>query len=121
MSEQHAAALDAFAEALQDLLEARALSIGVIDIAVELNDLHLDGEILFNDSPDMGFTLDAREGAVAYCELLPPDSERWLDERVEGLRVLDLPRGEAGSEQRAAAALALLQGLLDARRPLLKR
>jgi hypothetical protein len=115
------AALEAFADAVHDLLHERALSIGVIDISVERNELHLDGELLFGIGPDMGFSLDARLGECRYCELVPPDSERWLDEVRGDLLVLDADAGEAGDELRRAAALELLQGVLDARRPLLHR
>ncbi|MCB0877553.1 MAG: hypothetical protein KDC46_01030 [Thermoleophilia bacterium] len=114
-------AIAAFADQVHDLLHERALSIGAIDVAVEVNDLHVDGEVLFGSGPDIGFTLDAEAGACSYCELVPPDSEQWLDARCDGFDVLGLPAGAAGDEARRAAALELLQGLLDARRPLLKR
>jgi hypothetical protein len=114
-------ALDAFADEVHSLLHERALSLGVIDVAVEVDEPHLDGELLFADGPDMGFTFDSQAGTCSYCELVPPDSERWLEERVESLQVLSLPAGEAGDEARREAALALLQGMLDARRPLLRR
>jgi hypothetical protein len=114
-------ALDAFADAMYDLLHERAQSIGILDISIEANDLHLDGELLFSTGPDIGFSLDARLGECRYCELLPPDAEQWLDEVRGDLLVLEVGVGEDGDELRQAAALELLQGLLDARRPLLKR
>ena len=114
-------ALDAFADQLHELLHERALSVGLIDIAVEVNDGHVDGELLFGEGPDMGFTLDARAGACRFCELVPPDAERWLDEELEGIAVLDLDPGAAGDEDRRGVALQLLRALLDARRPLLQR
>lgn len=114
-------AIEAFADALHDLLQARALSIGAIDVAVECNDGHVDGEVLFGEGPDIGFTLDAAAGTCAYCELVPPDSERWLDGAPhDGFAIAELAPGPTGDEARAAAALELLRGLLDARRPLLR-
>ena len=115
-----AAALDAFADAVHDLLHERALSIGAIDVAVEVNDDHLDGEVLFGAGPDIGFTLDTAARTCAYCELVPPDSERWLDDSAITLDPLEAPAGAPGADRRAELALALLQGLLDARRPLLR-
>lgn len=114
-------AVEAFADAVHDLLHARAQSIGAIDVAVERNELHVDGEVLFGEGPDLGFTLDAVAGTCAYCELVPPSSERWLEgaERT-GLDVARIDAGPGGDEARAAAALELLQGLLDARRPLIR-
>lgn len=105
-------ALDAIADALYDLLEARAQSIGILDIAVEVNDGYVDGELLFGTGPDLGLSLDAT-GSVRYCELLEGDRERWLDETRSGLAV-DASRAEE-------TALAVLDGLLAARRPLLRR
>ena len=113
-------ALDAFAEALQDLLEARALSIGLIDIDIEVDAQHVDGELMFGEGPDIGFSFDSSSATCSYCELVPPDSEQWLDHQVAGLDVLAIASGDSGADDRAAAALALLQGMLDARRPLLK-
>lgn len=114
-------ALDAFADAVYDLLHERAQSVGILDISIEPNELHLDGELMFSTGPDIGFSLDARLGECRYCELLPPDAERWLDEVRGDLLVLEAALGADGDELRRAAALELLQGLLDARRPLLKR
>ncbi len=103
------------ADAIHDLLHDRAQSIGAIDIGVEVNGTYVDGEVLFGDGgPDMGFAVDAATGACAFCELVPPDSERWLDEHALALELA------AGEESHAAAALVLLRGLLDARRTLLR-
>ncbi len=110
-------ALDAFADALYDLLHERAQSIGILDIGIEVNGWHLDGELMYSNGPDMGFTLDSRSGECRYCELLPGERETWLDEVRGDLHVLD----SAGDELLRAAALELLAGLLDARRPLLRR
>lgn len=110
-------ALDAFADALYDLLHERAQSIGILDIGIELNGWHVDGELMYSTGPDMGFTLDARSGECRYCELLPGNKEEWLEGVRGDLLVLDAE----GEELRRAVALELLAGLLDARRPLLKR
>ena len=110
-------AIDSFADALYDLLHERAQSIGVLDIALEVNDWHVDGELMFSTGPDMGFTLDARAAEVRYCELLPGAQEAWMDEHREGVAALDARDDEA----RRAVALELLDGLLAARRPLLRR
>ena len=111
------AALDAFADTTYDLLHERAQSIGILDISIEVNEWHLDGELLASDGPDIGFSLDSRTGECRYCELLPDQRERWLDEVRGDLLVLDAE----GEELRRAAAMELLEGLLAARRPLLKR
>lgn len=113
----HAKALEAFADALYDLLHERAQSINLLDIGIELNGWHVDGELMYSTGPDMGFTLDARTGECRYCELLPGNDERWLDEVRGDLLVLDAE----GEELRRGLALELLAGLLDARRPLLRR
>lgn len=114
-------AVEAAADAIHDLLHERALSIGAIDIAVERNELHVDGEVLFGEGPDMGFTIDAVAGTCAYCELLPPDSERWLEGAERGgLDLVAIEPGPAGEPARTAIALEVLRGLLDARRPLLR-
>ena len=116
-TQHQATALDAFADAMYDLLHERAQSIGILDISIEVNGWHLDGELLATDGPDMGFSLDARTGECRYCELLDGERERWLDDVRGDLLVLD---AEA-DELRRAVALELLDGLLTARRPLLKR
>lgn len=116
-SPAQARALDAFADALYDLLHARAQSIGILDIAIEVNDWHVDGELLFANGPDLGFSLDSRLGECRYCELLDGDRERWLDVVRGDLLLLDAP----GDQVLAASALELLDGLLEARRPLLRR
>lgn len=116
-TQHQATALDAFADAMYDLLHERAQSIGILDISIEVNGWHLDGELLASDGPDMGFSLDARSGECRYCELLGESKEQWLEEVRGDLLVLD---AEA-DELRRAVALELLEGLLAARRPLLKR
>ena len=115
MNDTPASALDAFADALYDLLHARAQSIGMLDVGIEINGSHLDGEILFSSGPDIGFSLDSTSGECRYCELLDGSRERWLDEVRGDLLVLDA----ASEELLAAAALELLDGMLAARRPLL--
>ena len=109
--------VDEFADTLYDLLHARAQSIGILDIALEVNDFHVDGELMFSTGPDLGLSLDVRIGECRYCELLDGGKERWLDEVRGDLRVLDADTDEV----REAIALELLDGLLAARRPLLKR
>lgn len=112
-----AEAISSFTDALYDLLHERAQSIGLLDIGLELNGWHVDGELMYSSGPDMGFTLDARSGECRYCELLAGDKETWLDEVRGDLLVLD----SESDELRRAVALELLDGLLAARRPLLKR
>lgn len=114
---RHVQAIDEFADTLYDLLHARAQSIGILDISLEVNGFHLDGELMFSKGPDLGLSLDARSGECRYCELLGDRGERWLDEVRGDLLVLDAEGGEV----REAIALELLDGLLAARRPLLKR
>jgi len=115
-SEAQVTAIDTFVDALYDLLHGRAQSISAIDLSLEVNGWHVDGEVLFAKGPDIGISLDTREGECRYCELLEGDQERWLDVVQGDLHVLDNP----GSELLEAAALALLDGLLTARRPLLR-
>jgi hypothetical protein len=114
---QQARVVDDFADSLYDLLQARALSIGILDIALEVNEFHVDGEVMFSTGPDLGLSLDVRSGECRYCELLDGSKERWLDEVRGDLLVLDADTDEV----REAIALELLDGLLAARRPLLRR
>lgn len=111
------AAIDAFADVLYDLLHARAQSIGILDIALEVNAWHVDAELMYSSGPDMGVSLDTRSGECRYCELLDGAAEHWLDEVRGDLLVLDSPSANVLD----AVALELLDGLLAARRPLLKR
>jgi len=115
-SAAQAAAIDRFADALYDLLHERAQSIGLLDIGIERNDWHVDGELLFTTSPDMGLSLDAAAGVCRYCELVDDADERWLDETRS-----DLPVLEGDDAALRDLALLVLDGLLAARRPLLKR
>jgi hypothetical protein len=116
-SASQAEAIDAFADATYDLLHERAQSLGVLDVAVEVNGWHLDCELLFATGPDMGFSLDTRSGECRYCELLEDSTERWLEEVRGDLLVLD----ESSEELLRAAALEVLDGMLAARRPLLRK
>lgn len=109
-------AADACVDALYDLLHARAQSIGLLDIAIELNDGHIDAELLFTSGPDIGVTVDVAAGTAAYCELLEADQERWLETRREGLAVTSA----ANEELTGAVALEVLDGLLAARRELIR-
>jgi hypothetical protein len=109
--------IDEVADSLYELLHARAQSIGILDIALEVNDWHVDVELMFSTGPDLGLSLDAQTGTCRYCELLEGDQERWLDEQRDGLDVL----GARGEELANVVALEVLDGLLAARRPLLRR
>lgn len=113
---EQAQVIESVADSLYDLLHARAQSIGILDIALEVNDWHVDVELLFSQGPDFGLSLDARAGECRYCQLLEGGQERWLDEVRGDLLVLD-----AGSDEVVdAIALGVLDGLLAARRPLLR-
>lgn len=110
--------IEAWATTMFELLEERALSIGLLDIGLEVDGWNVDVELLFTSNPDMGLTIDARSGAAQVCELLGDDEERWIDDaRVEELDVLGAHDVDAPRE----VALRVLQALLDARRPLLTR
>ncbi|MCW2923935.1 MAG: hypothetical protein JWM98_1339 [Thermoleophilia bacterium] len=110
------AAIDRFVDALYDLLHERAQSIGVMDIGLEVNGFHVDGELLFTTGPDMGFSFDSQLGECRYCRLVGDDAEEWQEEVRGDLLVLD----GAPRELLDAAALELLDGMLAARRPLLR-
>lgn len=109
--------IDEVADRLYELLHARALSIGILDIALEVNDWHVDAELMFSKGPDLGLSLDAQTGVCRYCELLEADQERWLEEQRDDIDVL----GARGEELANVVALEVLDGLLAARRPLLRR
>lgn len=106
-------ALDAFLDVLYDLLHERAHSVGLLDIGLELNEGHVDGELLFTTSPDMGLSLEVATGTCRYCELVGDDAERWLDVVRDGIAAV----GDAAALRESA--LVVLDGLLAARRPLL--
>ena len=108
----YAGALERLGEAFYDLLHARALSIGVMDIDLEQEGWYVDAELLFSVGPDMGISFDGRSGVCRYCELIGDDEERWLEHEVAGIDVANEPAKDV--------ALALLSGMLDARRPLLR-
>lgn len=110
-------AIDRFADSLGQLLEQRALSIGLVDLSLEVDGWFVDCELLFGSVPDMGISVDVQHGVARFCELLGDDAEQWLEHTVGNLPVLDA-RGE---EERREIALAVLGGLLDARRPLLPK
>ena len=112
----HVRAIDDLVDALYDLLHARAQSIGAMDVGLEVNGWHVDGELMFTNGPDMGLSLDTRTGECRYCELVGDAQERWLDEVRGDLYVLD----GGSSELLEAVSLELLDGLLAARRPLLR-
>lgn len=98
--------LAALADDVQELLESRAQSIGAIDVAVEINPPYIDGEVLFGEQPDMGFSFDTNSGECRYCELVGDSQERWIEDNGHDTR-----NDEVGS-----VAEAILRGLLDARR-----
>lgn len=104
--------IEKLADEIASLLDSRALSIGLVDIAVSVDELFIDCELIFATAPDMGISVDTQQGAALYCMLIGVDSEQWLDHTVTNL--LDI---NSESEQ----ALKILDGLLDARRPLLKK
>ena len=112
-----AAAIEQFVDALYDLLHERAQSIGLLDIALEINGWHVDGELMYSSGPDMGLSLDTRSGECRYCQLLGDQREQWLDEVRGDLLVLSAAHDP---EFERAAALEVLDGLLAARRPLLR-
>jgi hypothetical protein len=114
---EQAQRIDGVAESLYDLLHARAQSIGILDIALVVNEYFVDVELMFSSGPDLGLSLDANTGTCRYCELLDGDQERWLEEERSGIDVL----GATSEELANVVALEVLGGLLDARRPLLRR
>lgn len=110
-------AIDRFADSLGELLEKRALSIGMVEVGLEVDGWYVDCELLFATGPDMGISVDVQRGVARYCELVGDSDERWLDHLVENLPIL----GARGTEERHEIAVAVLTGMLDARRPLLPR
>jgi len=109
--------LDGFAEALYELLQERALSLGIVDIALELDGWFIDVEVLFAVGPDMGISLHGGAGESRFCQLVGEQEEQWLDHHVDGVKVIGVRDADALRGQ----ALRVLQGLLDARRPLLNQ
>ncbi|MCW2949522.1 MAG: hypothetical protein JWN41_535 [Thermoleophilia bacterium] len=116
-TEAQARTVEAFAEALYELLQGRALSLGVVDIALEVDGWFVDVELMFATGPDMGASVHVGVGEARFCELVGADDERWLEHEIAGLVVL----AASTSEDLAAQALLVLQGVLDARRPLLTK
>lgn len=104
----------ALADALYDLLHARAHSIGLLDIKLDSDDRHVDVEVCFDRDPDMGLSFDIETGSCRFCELVDFDAERWLDEGLDGIE-LPATGDDAAFE---AVALRVLRALLDARREL---
>ncbi|MCW2962259.1 MAG: hypothetical protein JWM90_2646 [Thermoleophilia bacterium] len=109
--------VDAFADALYDLLQQRALSWGLVDIGMETDGSNIDCELLFGSDPDMGFSVDVSNGVARFCKLVGEDKEEWLDETLANLDIL----GAANDEELAARALDVANGVLAARRPLLPK
>lgn len=105
------------ADRLHELLCAMVRSWGMLDVGVEVDGHHVDAELLFAVGPDMGLTLDVSSGGCRYCELPDDESERWLehdDVIIGGL-------SETATNAELEALLApVLDGLLAARRPLLR-
>ena len=110
------AAVDRFADALYEVLTKRARSWGVVDVGLEVDGWYVDVELQFATGPDMGASVHAGAGEARYCELVGADQERWFDEGVDGLAILAASSDEARDEQ----VMAVLDGLLAARRPLLR-
>lgn len=109
--------LDLLADALYDLLSARARSIGVMDIQIDATWPWLDVELLFTNGPDIGLSLDALDGICSYCVMQGDAEELWLEADIGGLRLTaEVVDGEAHADM----ALRMLDGLLAARRPLLR-
>jgi hypothetical protein len=107
--------VEEFAEAFYGLLQSRALSLGVVDIALEVDGWYVDTELMFATGPDMGISVHAGLGEARFCELLGTDGEEWADVTLEGVDVL----GSKGADEQTAVALLVLEGVLDVRRPLL--
>jgi hypothetical protein len=116
---RQADAIEAFADALYELLEERSQSLGIIDVALEVDGWFVDAELVFAKGPDIGLSLHAGAGECRFCELVGSEAERWLEESgvVEGIDVLDDSDVDGDRER----ALRVLNGMLDARRPLLTR
>lgn len=113
------ARIEAFADAVYELLRVRASSLGALDVDVEVDGWFVDGEVLFASGPDMGFSVDTAAGTCVYCRLTDDGGETWLDDARIVIEFL----AAAGSDQEervTAHAHAVLSGLLDARRPLLR-
>ncbi|MCW2955990.1 MAG: hypothetical protein JWO69_859 [Thermoleophilia bacterium] len=109
--------VELFADALYELLQQRALSWGLVDVGMDVDGGNIDCELMFGTDPDMGFSIDARDGVCRYCVLVGDDAERWLDDALTGLDII----GARTEEQRADVALVVANGVLDARRPLLPK
>lgn len=112
----NAAAIEQLTDTLYELLRARALSIGLMDIEVEAAGWLVEGELLFTSGPDFGFSLDLRTGTCRYCELVEEVGERWCEPPLTGLQLATSP----DEAQLHELSLAVLNGVLDARRPLLR-
>lgn len=110
-------AIGRFADALYDVMNERALSIGVLDIGIETNGWYVDGELLFANGPDMGFSVAVLAGECSFCELVGEDSERWIEPSMPDVDVLDVTERDEMREH----AVRVLGGVLDARRPLLPK
>jgi len=109
-------ALERLSTALYDLLHARALSVGILDIALEDDGWFIDVELLFSNGPDMGMSFNAEASSCRFCELIGTDQERWID----AAEITDVQYMGANVDM-AEISLLLLSGVLDARRPLLTK
>lgn len=111
-------AIEDFATAVYDLLTERARSWGLLDIGVEDAGGFIDGELRYSVGPDMGFSIDTRDGTCAYCVLVDEGPERWLeDASIVGIDITSPAEGE----EQHAQVLRVLDGVLAARRPLLTK
>ena len=110
------AAIERFADAVYALLSERALSWGVVDISIEADGWYVDGELLFAAGPDMGFSVHTGAGEARFCVLVDERSERWTDDVCSGLAVI----AARDDDELRPHVLAVLDGVLAARRPLLR-
>lgn len=112
-SSAQASAIEAFADAVYELMSKRAASWGVLDVEIQTEDWLVEGELLFDSGVDMGFSYDARQAQCRYCVLPSGDADPvWLDADASDLQVLQ----RTDPDSLAEPALALCNGLLAARR-----
>ena len=106
------AAAECGADVIYEYMCRFAGSWGLVDIAVEANGAHIDGELIFAIGADMGFTVDMAAATCHFCMLEGADSERWLDDVLTDVTFPVSADADAHSEQ----AKRIADGLLAARR-----